>query len=90
MADYAGPPDAIQRLVPEGAVMRFYDQAGRLILERVLSHTRGTDWHRPAEAAAAIDDGLASLFVLVYDGETGERTPMAFGLVCRLSPTLAS
>jgi hypothetical protein len=88
--DHAGPPGQIQPMVPDGAVMRFYDSAGRLILERLLSHTNGTDWSRPADAAAAVDDGLAELAVVLYDGNTGTRTPITFGLVCRLRNTAAS
>lgn len=80
-------PDRIQLgMVPDGAVMRFYDVHGRLILERTLSGTRGTDWLQPAEASAAVDAGLAALSLVLFDGDTGVRLPMTFGLVCQLRP----
>jgi hypothetical protein len=80
-------PDRIQLgLVPDGTVMRFYDLHGRLILERTLSETRGTDWLRPAEATAAVDAGLAGLSLVLFDGDTGVRLPMIFGLACQLRP----
>lgn len=83
-------PERIQPgIVPDGAVMRFYDQAGRLILERRISHTGATDWHRPADAAAAVDEGLAELALVLYDGNTGTRLPMTFGVICQLRPLAA-
>ena len=80
-------PDRIMLgLAPDGAVMRFYDLHGRLILERTLSETRGTDWLRPEEASAAVDAGLAGLSLVLFDGDTGVRLPMIFGLACQLQP----
>jgi hypothetical protein len=87
MTDRPGPDTIQSGLVPDGAVMRFYDPDGRLILERTLRQTRGTDWLRPADAAAAIDDGLALLQLVLYDGDTGIRLPMTFGITCQYRPT---
>jgi hypothetical protein len=52
----------------------------------VLSETRGTDWLRPEEASAAVDAGLAGLSLVLFDGDTGVRLPMIFGLACQLRP----
>ena len=80
-------PDAIlSGMVPNGAVLRFYDQAGRIVLERPIADTRGTDWLRVAEAAAAVDAGLAGLALVLFDGDTGIRIPMTFGVVSQLRP----
>ena len=80
-------PDRIQLgLVPDGAVMRFYDRHGRLILERTLSGTRGTDWLQATEASAVDHAGLAGLSLVIFDGDTGVRLPMIFGLACQLQP----
>jgi hypothetical protein len=91
MTETPAVPDSIQRgVVPDGAVMRFYDHTGRLILERTLAHTRGTDWLRPAEACAAVDAGLAGLLLVVFDGDTGVRLPMIFRAICQLRPVTTS
>ena len=84
--DHPLPDRIMLGMVPDGAVMRFYDLHGRLILERTLSETRGTDWLRPEEASAAVDAGLAGLSLVLFDGDTGVRLPMIFGLACQLRP----
>jgi len=81
------PDTILSGIVPHGAVLRFYDQEGRLVLERPISHTAGTQWDRPAEAAAAVDAGLAGLSLVIFDGDTGARLPMTFGVACQLRPT---
>ena len=82
------PPDFIlSGICPGGAVLRFYDDAGRLVLERTIAHTGGTEWDRPAEAAAAVDAGLAGLSLVLYHGDTGARRSGTFGLACQLRPT---
>jgi hypothetical protein len=90
MAGHPGPPEKMQPgFVPCGAVLRFYDQDGRIVVERVLSHISGTRWQDPAEASAAVDAGLAGLSLVLYDGDTGERLPPTFGLACQLRPTVS-
>ena len=76
-------PDRIMLgLAPDGAVMRFYDLHGRLILERTLSETQKLS---PVDAGAAAGPGTAAAAGSTAGAGPSTRTGLGTQRVARLA-----
>lgn len=76
----AGPDLIDSSLEPGGLVLQFYDRFEHMVLERALTDTTITNPDDPADMINTIDQGLGELELVAYDGDTGSRLPLTFGV----------